>query len=128
MFDWEHGIAVHAVQGNRASSWDEGEVSLFFSNYGGNLGIFSSYGRDFPSKLLFDERRQDSCLLMTDTSETSSRLGGAIRTLLEVRLETQCPFLVSTVTLGFLSIFNKSQASSPFEALNSTCLSRCQRM
>ena len=31
------------------------------------------------------------------------------------------------VILGCLSIFNKSQASSPFEALNSACLSRCQR-
>ena len=29
--------------------------------------------------------------------------------------------------LGFLSVFKRSQASSPFEALNSTCLSRCQR-
>ena len=28
--------------------------------------------------------------------------------------------------LGFLSVFNKSQASSPFEALNSACLSRSQ--
>ena len=46
--------------------------------------------------------------------------------LLEVRWETKCPFLDATVILGFLSIFKKSQASSPFEALNSTCLSRCQ--
>ena len=29
-------------------------------------------------------------------------------------------------TLGFLSIFKKSKASSPFEALNSVCISRCQ--
>ena len=29
--------------------------------------------------------------------------------------------------LGFLPIFNKSQASSSFEALNSACLSMCQR-
>ena len=29
--------------------------------------------------------------------------------------------------LGFLSVFRKNQASSPFEALNSACLSRCQR-
>ena len=29
--------------------------------------------------------------------------------------------------LGFLSSFNKSQASSPVEALNSACLSLCQR-
>ena len=30
------------------------------------------------------------------------------------------------VILGFLSIFRKSQAPSPFEALNSARLSRCQ--
>ena len=35
--------------------------------------------------------------------------------------------LVATVILGFLSIFKKSQVSSPFETLNSACLSRCQR-
>ena len=46
--------------------------------------------------------------------------------LLEVRWETMCPFLVSRKILVFLSIFKKSQASSPFEALNSVCLSRCQ--
>ena len=47
--------------------------------------------------------------------------------LLEVRWETKGPFLVGTVILGFLSIFKKSQSSSPFEALDSTCLSCCQR-
>ena len=47
--------------------------------------------------------------------------------LLEVRHETNSTFLITTVILGFLSIFNKRQASSPFEALNSTCLSRRQR-
>ena len=35
--------------------------------------------------------------------------------------------MVGTVILGFLSIFNKIQASSPFEVLNFTQLSRCQR-
>ena len=54
-------------------------------------------------------------------------LGRTIRTLLEVRQETEVHFLVETVILGFLSIFKKSQASSPFEALHSVCLSRCQR-
>ena len=44
-----------------------------------------------------------------------------------MRQETEGHFLVGTVILGFLSIFRKSQASSPFEALNSVCLSRCQR-
>ena len=46
--------------------------------------------------------------------------------LLEVRQETKAHFLVGTEILGLLSIFNKSQASSPFEALNSVCLSRYQ--
>ena len=47
--------------------------------------------------------------------------------LLELRQETKAHFLVGTVILGFLSIFKKSQASSPFEVLNSVCLSRYQR-
>ena len=47
--------------------------------------------------------------------------------LLEVRQETEFHFLVGTVILGFLSIFKKSQASSPYEALNSVCLLRGQR-
>ena len=46
--------------------------------------------------------------------------------LLDVRKETEVHFLVGTVIFGFLSIFKKSQASSPFEALNSVCLSSCQ--
>ena len=54
-------------------------------------------------------------------------LGRTIRTLLEVRQETEVHFLGGTVILGFLSIFKKSKASSPFEALNSVCLSGCQR-
>ena len=44
-----------------------------------------------------------------------------------MRWETESHFLVGTVILGFLSIFNKSQESSPFETVNSACLSRGQR-
>ena len=47
--------------------------------------------------------------------------------LLEVRREANRPLLVATVILVFLSIFMKSQALSPFEALNSAQLSMCQR-
>ena len=47
--------------------------------------------------------------------------------LLEVRQETEVHFLVGTVILGFLSIFKKSQASSPYKAVNSVCLWRVQR-
>ena len=59
-----------------------------------------------------------------DTSGIETRLGRTIRTLLEVRQETKAHFLVGTVILGLLSIFKKSQASSPYEALKSVCLSR----
>ena len=76
---------------------------------------------------MFVQPSQDSCLVTRDISEISSRLGRAIQTVLEMPRLTQGPFLVATVILGFLSIFKKRQASSPFEALNSACLSRCQR-
>ena len=115
------------MQGNRASSRGEGEVSWFFSSGAGTWGILSSYSGVDPSKLVFVQRRQVSCLITRDTSGISSRFGREIWTLLEVRWETQGTFLVATVLLVFPSIFNKSQASSPFEALNSTCLSMCQR-
>ena len=45
---------------------------------------------------------------------------------LELKQEFEVHCLVETVILGFLSIFKKSKASSPFEAVNSVCLSRCQ--
>ena len=48
--------------------------------------------------------------------------------LLEVRGETKHPFLLSTEIFEFLSIFKKSKASAPFEALNSVGFSRCQGM
>ena len=47
--------------------------------------------------------------------------------LLQVRQETEVHFLVGTVILGFLSIFKKSQISSPFEALNSVFFSQGKR-
>ena len=53
-------------------------------------------------------------------------IGRKIQTLLEVSREAKSPLLVGTVILVFLSIFTKSQASSPFEALNSTYLSKSQ--
>ena len=76
---------------------------------------------------MFVQRSQDYRLLTMENSGISTRLGHAIRMLLDMRQDTECPFLVATVILVFLSIFKKSQASSPFEALNSVCLSRYQR-
>ena len=56
-----------------------------------------------------------------------NKLCRTVRTLLKVRREAKRPLLVGTVILVFLSIFTKSQASSPFEALNSAYLSMCQK-
>ena len=53
-------------------------------------------------------------------------LGSKTQTLLEVSREAKRPLLVGTFMLVFLSIFSKSQASSPFEALNSAHLSKSQ--
>ena len=53
-------------------------------------------------------------------------LGRKIQTLLEVIREPKRPSLVGTVILVFVSIFTKSQISSPFEALNSAQLSKSQ--
>ena len=80
--------------------------------------IFSSYSGDGHLKLGFVQRRQATCLVMTDTSGSYTMLGRKTQALLEVSQEAKCPLLVGTVILVFLSIFTKSQASSPFEALN----------
>ena len=53
-------------------------------------------------------------------------LGRNIQTLLEVSREAKRPLLVGTDILACLSIFTKSQASSPFETLNSVHLSKSQ--
>ena len=55
-------------------------------------------------------------------------LGRKIQMLLEVSREEKRPSLVGTVILAFLSIFKKSQASSPFEAMNSAHLLMCQNV
>ena len=92
--------------------------SLDFSRVAaGTWVIISSFAGNGPSKLVFPQRRQDSCLVARDTSAFSSKHGRAIETPLEVRQETQGPFPVATGILEFLSIFMRSQALSPFEAL-----------
>ena len=53
-------------------------------------------------------------------------LGRKLQTLLEVSQEAKRPLLVGTVILVFLSIFTKSQASSPFEAVKLAHLSKSQ--
>ena len=64
---------------------------------------------------------------MRNTTGFCSCLVMAVGTSLEVWRETQCPFPVAIGILGFLEIFKRCQASSPFEALNSAFLSSCKR-
>ena len=113
------GIGPHLVA--RRNSHDFSRVAA------GTWGTFSSIGGDIHSKLMFVQRCQDSCLVTRYSSGIFLRHGRAIQTLLEVRWETQCPYLVASVISGYLSFFNKCQALSPFEASNSMCLLRFQR-
>ena len=70
VFDWEHGTPPHEMQGNRASSCGEGKSHEFSRVVAGTWCIFSSYVGDGHLKLGFVQRRQDSCLVMTNTSRS----------------------------------------------------------
>ena len=48
MFDWEYGIALHAMQGNRASFPSEGDVSYHFTSSRKNLGCIRELQRGWP--------------------------------------------------------------------------------
>ena len=50
LFDEEYRIALHAMQGNLASSRGEGQVSWFFSSCGGNLAYILKLRRGWPFK------------------------------------------------------------------------------
>ena len=67
VFDWEHEIALHLVQGIRALTPAEGDVSWDSRVAAGTWGIFSSYSGDGRSKLHLVQRSQDSCLVRMDT-------------------------------------------------------------
>ena len=68
VFDLEHGTPQHEMQGNRASSCSEREVSWVFSSFGRHLVFILELRGDGHLKFWFIQRRQDSCLVMTDTS------------------------------------------------------------
>ena len=48
MFNWEHDIALHEMQGNQESSPSEGYVSLDFSGCGRNVGYILELQRGWP--------------------------------------------------------------------------------
>ena len=59
MFDWEYGIALHAMQGNRASFPSEGDVSYDFSSCSKTWGIYMrvTAGMAIRNSILFIEDR-----------------------------------------------------------------------
>ena len=48
MFDWEYGIALHAMQGNRASFPIKGDVSYDFLSCSIHLGYIRELQRAWP--------------------------------------------------------------------------------
>ena len=67
MFDWEHGIALHPMEGNRASSRGEGVVSWVFSSCRGKLGCILELRFGCPFETQVCSTHKDSCLVMTAT-------------------------------------------------------------
>ena len=73
VFDVDHGIPLHPMLGNRASSHNKRDVSWFFPNCGRNLGYILELQRGLPFKIL-------GCSLM---SGLMSSYEGHLRSLLE---------------------------------------------
>ena len=59
MFDWERGIALHAMQGNRASTLAKWEVSWVFSSCSRNLEYILELqlGCPFETRLCSEKSR-----------------------------------------------------------------------
>ena len=101
MVDGEQGILCWQYKGIGPHLAARGRSHIFSRLVSGTFGIFSRYGGDGHSNLVFVHPIQNSCLVTRDTPGISSSLGRAIRTLLDVSQETQGPFPVATVILGF---------------------------
>ena len=115
------------MQGNRASHHGKAEVSLFFSSYGGNLVYILELWRYWPFKTSVCSAT--SGLLSSYEGHLSNLHEAGEGNTVASRGEAGDRRSLSSChsDLGILSIFKKSQALSPFEALNSACLSRYQR-
>ena len=68
MFDLENAIALLAMQGNRASSRGEWEVSWIFSSCGRHVGYILELRRGCPFETLVCSLKAGTCLGMRDNS------------------------------------------------------------
>ena len=53
VFEWDHGIPLHTMQGNQSSSCGEGEVSWVFSSCGRHLGYILELRQGWPFETRF---------------------------------------------------------------------------
>ena len=118
MFNVEHGIALHTVQGNWASSCGKGEVSWFFSSCPGTWAIFSRYDGDgrvcsATSRLLASCEGHPGILL---EAWQGNRDG------IQCKARDQVSLSRCQRDIGIPLNFQVSQVSCTFEALNSLCL------
>ena len=68
VFDWEYGIARHAMRGIEPHLPARGISHTISRVAAGTWGIFASYSGDGLSKLHFVQRSQDSFVVMRYTS------------------------------------------------------------
>ena len=68
VFDWKNAIALDTMQGNRASSGREGNVSCVFLSCGRNLGYILKLQRGCPFETLVCSLKSGTCLGMRDNS------------------------------------------------------------
>ena len=76
VFDWEYGIALHAMHGIEPHFPARGMSHTISRVAAGTWGIFASYSGVGHSKLHFVQRSQDSFLVWTDISESKLGLAG----------------------------------------------------
>ena len=122
MFDLENAIALDTMQRNWASSLREGKVSWVFSSCGRNLGYILELRRGCPFETGVCSVKSGHLSRYEGQLRNVNEAWHTIWTLLEFKLEFRSLFLFDTVILGFLTILKNCQASSTFEAMNSTWL------
>ena len=127
VYDWDHRTPQDEMQGNRASSCGDWEVSWFFSSCVRHLVYILELRQGWPFETRVCSAKSG---LLCSYDGHLGKLNYAWQENTDVSVSEpggQRPLLVRTVILVFLSIFTKSQASSPFEAMSSTHLSMCQK-
>ena len=102
VFDWEHGVALQAIQGNRASSFGVGEVSYIFSSCDWKPGYILELRRGWSFRTRVCSVTTRPLSSYGETSGSLKSLGRSLWMLSGVRQETEHPFLVATVILSFL--------------------------